>query len=58
MASYATDPRRSFILTGAADERSRHRKPEPHTSLPQALLMGICVACFAAGVLLLAAGLS
>lgn len=30
--------------------------PEPHTSLPQALLAAIVMACFAVGVLCVAAG--
>lgn len=58
MASYATDPRRAIMVNGAAYERQMNSKPEPHTSLPAAILSGICIACFAIGVLLLAAGAS
>lgn len=58
MASYATDPRRAIMVNGAAYARQMSRKTEPHTTLPTAILSGICIACFAVGVLLFAAGVS
>jgi hypothetical protein len=52
------DPRRSFTVNGAAYAREANRKPEPTVSFPQAALAGIMLACFVAGVLLIAVGLS
>ncbi|QKC99219.1 hypothetical protein [Mesorhizobium sp. NZP2298] len=52
------DPRRSILVNGAAYRREMSRKIEPAVSFEQALLMGICIACFVAGVLCLAVGLS
>ncbi len=52
------DPRRSFMVNGAAFMRQARRKPEKTVSFPQAVLAGIVLACFAAGVLCFAVALS
>lgn len=58
LRTYRDDPRRSFLVNGNAYRREMNRKPEPTVSLAQSLLAAIGVACFAVGVLLVAAGLS
>lgn len=58
MIARTQDPRRSFMVNGSAYARQINRKPEPAVSFEQALLMGIMIATFVAGVIALAVGLS
>lgn len=51
------DPRRSFMVNGSAYARQMHRK-ESSVSFPQAVMAGIVLACFAVGVICVAAGVS
>lgn len=54
-ASYAS---RSAVFLGAINGiNNRPFAPEPHTSLPQALLAALCLGCFVIGVLCFAVGL-
>lgn len=52
------DPRRTIMVNGTACMREARREPEPAVSFPQAVTSGIALACFVAGVVLVAVGLS
>ncbi|MER9697620.1 MULTISPECIES: hypothetical protein [unclassified Mesorhizobium] len=52
------DPRRSFMVNGAAYRRALARKPEPDVTLVQSVIAGVVVAGFALAVLAIAAGVS
>lgn len=58
MIARTRDPRRSFMVNGREYARQMSRRSEQTVSFPQAVLAGIMLACFAAGVLLIAAGVS
>lgn len=58
MTASAFDPRRSFMVNGAAYRREMNRKPEPDITLMQSVIAGIVVAGFALAVLALAVGVS
>ncbi|TPM59011.1 hypothetical protein FJ959_09060 [Mesorhizobium sp. B2-2-4] len=53
-ATTLRDPRRSFMVNGAAYRRELNRKPEPDITLTQSLIAGVVVAAFALAVLALA----
>lgn len=58
LRTYRGDPRRSFLVNGNAYRREQNRKPEPAVTFAQSCLAAVCVALFAVGVLLIAAGVS
>ncbi|MBZ9943485.1 hypothetical protein LB533_20575 [Mesorhizobium sp. BR1-1-13] len=55
--TYSGDPRRSFMVNGAAYQRQLNRK-EPDITLVQSAIAGLCIALFAVAVLFVAVAVS
>lgn len=58
MSAASFDTRRSIMVNGIAYRRQMNRKPEPHTSLAQAMIAAFVLAAFVSFVLFAAVGLS